>query len=473
MTLHRILTAFATLLLCCAHTALAAEPEEQARALANAALAGEAQAYEIVGSLTTEVGQRLAGTQAEVRAARWAAAKMTEIGLANVRIERFPYQAWVRTHERARVISPVPHNLVLTALGDSVSTPKGGLEAALVLVDSYEALEAAAPDAFKGKIVLVTQATPRAHDGGGYGAMVRIRTTGAIEAAKRGAVGYLIRSIGTQSRRFPHTGTQRTDPDVPAIPAAALSPPDVMLLERLALASDGPIRVHLDIGTQFPGDTGSQNVIGEIIGSERPDEIILISAHLDSWDLGTGALDDGAGVGIVLGVAKLIKDAGLTPGRTIRVVLYGAEEQGLVGAYAYAERYKDALANHVIGTEADFGQGPIYALTTRVADPMHPTIVAIARAMAPLGIYKGHNRAFGGPDMRPLLEAGMPVATLAKDGADYFDYHHTPDDTFDKIAPARINQTTAAYAIYTWLMAELGGDFRAAAPEAAPQTLAN
>ena len=468
MTLHRILTACAAMLLCCAQTAMAAEPEAQAKALADAALAGKAQSYEIVESLTTQVGQRLAGTEAEARAADWAAAQMRALGLANVRIERFPFEAWMRTRERARVISPVPHTLVLTALGGSVSTPKAGLEAELGLVDSYEALTAAGPDAFSGKIVLVTQSTPRAHDGGGYGAMVQIRTTGAAEAARRGAVGYLIRSIGTQTRRFPHTGTQRPDDSVPAIPAAALSPPDVMMLQRLANMSEAPIRIKLEIGTEFPGDTGSQNVIGEIIGSESPEEIILIGAHLDSWDLGTGALDDGAGVGIVLGVARLIRDAGLMPKRTIRIVLFGAEEQGLVGAYAYAARYKDQLANHVIGTEADFGQGPIYALTTRVADPMHPTIIAIARTMAPLGIYKGHNRAFGGPDMRPLLEAGVPVATLAKDGADYFDYHHTPDDTFDKIEPARINQTTAAYAIYTWLMAELGGDFRSGGAEATP-----
>lgn len=436
----------------------AEESTGTAHRLAQQALAGR-QAVDIVADLTTRVGQRLAGTEAERRAADWAVEKMMALGLENVRVEPFAYSAWERLGESARIVSPVPHNLVITALGNAVATPAGGLTAPLVLVPTFAELMAAPAGAYDGKIVLVTQRTPPAHDGGGYGGTAVMRFIGAAEASKRGAVGYLIRSLGTHSHRFAHTGSQRGQEGVKPIPAAAMSPPDVEMLERLA-EGDAPILLRMDLKTRFLGDTGSQNVIGEIIGSEYPDEIVLISAHLDSWDLGTGALDDGAGVGIVLATAQLIRSLPQPPKRTIRIVLFGAEEPGIVGAIAYADKHNESLASHIVATEADFGQGPVYAFATRAKDPNHPTLVAIRNALARYGVIKGDNAARGGPDIAPLIAAGVPAVTLALDGSDYFDFHHTADDTFDKIEPARIAQSVASYTVFTYLMAQLGGDFR-------------
>lgn len=414
---------------------------------------------QIVTDLTTEIGPRLAGTEAEKRAADWAEARLKALGFENVRQESFPITGWLRGEEKAEITGPAPQPLVVTALGASVATPPEGLEAEVVIFKRYADLLAAPEGALTGKIALVTEKTVRMQDGSGYGAAGKVRRSGASEAARRGAVAYLLRSLGTHEHRFPHTGAQVYAEGAPQIPAAALSPPDVEQIERLA-ARGHTVKVRLTLTPTHPGVVTSQNVIAEVKGREKPDEIILIGAHLDSWDQGTGAIDDGTGVAMVTAAAKLIRDLPQRPKRTIRVVLFGAEEYGLLGAKAYAEAHKSEMHKHILATEADFGQGPVYAFHTRVADPNHPTLARIQNALTPLGIYRGHNRAHGGPDIGPLMQLGVPVVNLALEGSDYFDTHHTPDDTLDRIERKRLNQATAAYAAFTYLAAELDGDYR-------------
>jgi hypothetical protein len=309
-----------------------------------------------------------------------------------------------------------------------------------------------------GKIAVVTQPMERSLEGSGYGKANKIRTAGASEAAKRGAIAYLLRSLATGNERFPHTGIQHYEEGAPKIPAGALAVPDAEQLERLA--AKGPVRIKLILTPRDLGPVTSQNVIAEITGREKPDEIVLLGAHLDSWDLGTGALDDGAGVGVVMAAAKLIRDLPRHPKRTIRVVLYGSEETGLLGGYAYAGAHTNELSHYVVVAEPDHGQGPIHHFQTGVANTNDVTVKRIEKALAPLGIKVGDNKSRGSSDVEPLADAHVPAVTLQMDGTDYFDYHHTANDTLDKIVPERIGQTTAAYVVFTYLAAELDGDYR-------------
>ncbi len=251
-----------------------------------------------------------------------------------------------------------------------------------------------------------------------------------------------------------------SDEIVDSVPAAALSAPDADQLARIA-GHGLPVIVNLVLETQIQPSSISGNVIAEIPGREKPQEIVLIGAHLDSWDLGTGAVDDGAGVGIVVGAAKLIMDSlAQAPKRTIRVVLFGSEEVGLVGARAYAERHAQELKNHVVATESDFGAGNIWRFDTRFGEKALAISGAFSKALKPLGIAPGSNTARGGPDMTFIREAGVPVVTLAQNGWDYFDLHHTSDDTLDKIGASDLDQNIAAYAVFTYLAAETDAYFR-------------
>jgi Zn-dependent M28 family amino/carboxypeptidase len=412
--------------------------------------------FSIVESLTTEVGPRLAGSVQEARAREWAVAKLKALGFQNVRIEPFTIPFWERTVESAAIISPAPQKLFVTALGYSAPTPKGGLEAEVAAFPDLVALRAAPDSAVKGKIVFIDEDMTRAQDGSGYGPAVAKRSQCRLIAAPKGAAACLIRSVGTDSHRFPHTGSGGTEG--PRLPNAALSAPDADQLARLL--ARGPVRVRLEIGVETKESAPSGNVIGEIVGSERPEEIVVIGGHLDSWDPGTGAVDDGAGVAITMAAAKLIAELPQRPKRTIRVVLWGAEETGLYGARAYAAQHKDQLARHVIAAESDFGAGRIWRFESNFGPNGRAASLAMARAMAPLGVFHGPFETGGGPDVGPLRAAGVPVAELGQDGTDYFDLHHTPDDTLDKIDPAALAQNVAAYATFTWLAANMGWSFR-------------
>ncbi len=430
----------------------------QVRGLQETALSGS-YGYDITESLTTEIGQRLAGSPEEAKAREWAVEKFKSVGLENVRIEEFDVPGWVRGIETAEIISPFPQNLEITALGGSSATPETGIEAEIAYFATFEDLETAPMIGLEGKIVFISGRMQKAHDGAGYGPANKKRQLGATEASKRGAAAVVIRSVGTDSHRFPHTGQMRYRDNVDPIPIGALSAPDADQLERI-LERGETIRLKLVMTPQSTGTLKSGNVVGDIVGSEKPEEIILIGGHLDSWDLGTGAIDDAAGVGITLGAAQILIESGLKPKRTIRVVAFGSEEVGLVGAFAYANKHKDNLKNHVLASESDFGAGSVYALRTSVKGPARAALENIQKSVAHLGIKMEDGETSGGPDIIPLFRAGVPAIRLQQDGYDYFDLHHTHDDTFDKIVPEEMAQNVAAWVTMIWMASEANVDYR-------------
>ncbi len=418
------------------------------------------RAFEIVESLTTEVGPRRAGTPGDRAAVLWAQNKLKELGFDKVWTEEVTFPNWIRGQEHCEVVSPFPQELKITALGTSVGTPDAGITAEIVEVPTLEDLKNTDASQVKGKIVFINNMMERTKTGMGYGKAVVARKSGASESARLGAVAVLIRSIGTDSHRFPHTGVMTYDDGITKIPAAALSNPDANLLENM-LKRGKPVTVRLKMSSRDGGIGVSHNVIGEITGSEAPEELIILGAHLDSWDLGTGALDDGAGVAIVTEAARIIGTLKNRPRRTIRVILYANEEAGLFGGKAYANAHKHELARHIIGAESDFGAGLIYNFMPRVGEDALPTMKQIGDTLKPIGVEMGPNMGWGGPDIGPLRELGMPVASLIQDGSDYFDYHHTADDTLDKINPESMNQNVAAYVVFAYLSAQASIPFTA------------
>lgn len=442
-----------------AATGLTPESIEHARQLRDRALQGT-MAWDIVESLTTEIGPRLAGTEAEARAREWAVKRLRAMGFDNVRVEPFEMETWTRGHEYAAIVSPFPQPLEITALGGSVGTPEGGLEAELAAFDSLADLRSAPAGSLNGRVAYVSHAMQRSQDGSSYGHYGKLRRVGASVAAEKGARGILIRSIGTDSHRFPHTGSMRYDDAVEKIPAVALSNPDADQVERI-LSRGKPVRVRLELAPEVLGTTESGNVIAEIVGRERPGEVVIIGGHLDSWDLGTGAIDDGAGVAITTAAAKMILDAERRPRRTIRLVLWGAEEVGLLGGHAYLARHRDALEQQVIGTESDFGAERIWQITAQVSEAGQAVVDIMADLLDPIGVGRGSmDKPGGGPDLIPLVDAGLPSLRLVQDGSDYFDLHHTHDDTLDKIDPVALDQNVAAYVVFAWLAADSSVDFR-------------
>ena len=426
-------------------------------------VAGENYGWDIVEGLTTDIGPRLAGSPAEARAREWTADKFREIGLDNVRIETFDIPGWVRGVETATLLAPFEQPLYITALGGSVATPDEGIEAEIAYFPTFEDLEAAPEDMdLSGKIVFISGLMDKAPDGAGYGPANRKRRSGASESAKRGAEAVIIRSVGTDSHRFPHTGQMRYELGVPRIPIGALSGPDADQLERL-LERGETLSVALTLTPREVGDIESGNVVGEIVGADRPDEIVLIGGHLDSWDLGTGALDDAAGVAISAGAAQAIIESGQRPSRTIRVVAFGAEEVGLLGGRAYAEQHEAELSNHVLASESDFGGEPFYEVLEGVSEG-EEVIEEMARILGvPMSERPKQNgvNTNGGPDIGPMFSMGVPAMRLQQDGTDYFDFHHTPDDTLDKLDPEKIRRNVEGFAVLSWLAANAETDFRA------------
>lgn len=348
---------------------------------------------------------------------------------------------------------------MITALGGSIATPTQGITAPIVRFDSLATLELAPADSIKGKIVFIDDVTKRYITGKGYSETVGGRSKGAVAASKKGAVAIVIRSIGTDHDRMAHTGMMRYQDGITKIPAAAMSNPDADQI-NLMLKRDPNVVLTLTMSPQSQGDSTSYNVIAEVTGSSKPEEIVLIGAHLDSWDEGTGAIDDGAGVAIVTAAAKLIQQLPNKPARTIRVVLYAAEEVGIIGAKAYAKAHKHELAKHYIAAESDFGAGSIYQIDYRVNEANLGALHQLSAVMTNNGLILGSNTASGGPDVSILPAQGVPVASLKQDGRDYFDYHHTPNDTLDKIDPAALQQNVAAYVQFAYLMAQSDVELR-------------
>lgn len=417
-------------------------------------------AYELLESLTTEVGPRLAGTAKERQAIQWTEKQLKLLGFDKVWTEPVMVRRWERLVERAEVLSPFPQPLIITALGGSVSTEPGGVTSQVVQFATLAELQAADPAKVQGAIVFISNRMERDKEGAGYFPAVRARGEGASVAAGKGAVALLIRSIGTDNHRVPHTGGLRYDESKAKIPAAALSNPDADQLERICKRGQ-PVRIHLEILTKDFGEVESANVIGEITGREHPQDLVLIGGHIDSWDLGTGAIDDGAGVALTLSAARLIKaNAPQPPRRTIRVVAFAAEEPGLIGAKAYAVAHKAEVDQHLIGAESDFGADRVWALAATVKEDALPVIDAMAQLLKPLGVVRHAGRADGGPDVSMMARLGMPAVDLMQDGTRYFDLHHTADDTLDKVDPEALQQNLAAWVVFTYLAAEWPGRFK-------------
>lgn len=397
-------------------------------------------AWEIVEGLTTEVGPRLAGTEAETRAREWAVAKLTALGFENVRNEPFPMPVWVRGDERAEVIAPFPQKLAVTALGNSGATGRRGIEAEIVYFPTIDDLRAAPEGSLEGKIAFVSHAMTPTQDGSSYGAFGAARRQGPRIASEKGAAAIVIRSIGTDSHRNPHTGNTDFGTAKP-IPAAALSIPDAEQLERI-LRRGQPVRIRLLLTPTRIKQADSGNVIAEVPGSDPAAGIVLVACHLDSWDLGTGAVDDASGCAIVAAAAKRIMDAG-TPRRTIRVLWAGAEEVGVWGGKAYFAAHKGE--RHATASESDFGADRVWRLDVNLPDSAKPVADRLAAALAPLGIARGTVTGGDGADIEPLHKSGVAAIDLQQSGTRYFDLHHTPDDTLDKVDPAQLRQNVAAW----------------------------
>ena len=417
--------------------------------LRDKAMDGDHYAWDIVEGLTTEVGPRLAGTEAEARARDWAVKRLTAMGFSNVRVEPFDMPVWSRGYESAQILGPFPQRMVVAALGNSGSTGPEGVTGEIVAFDSVDALKAAPDDLVRGKIVFVDHRMPANQDGSGYGQFGAPRRQGPTVASQKGALAIVIRSIGTDSHRNPHTGVMVFSDGAKPIPAGALSIPDAEQLVRI-LKRGQPVMMRLVLQSQVSaGQSG--NVIAEVPGRDPSLPPILVGGHLDSWDQGTGAIDDGTGVAIAAAAAKRIMDAG-RPLRTIRVVWFGAEEVGLFGGNHYREKY--GKQPHYALIESDFGADKIWKVDSKLGDARKSEAEAIGKALAPLGIVTGKYDEADGSDIGPMLADGLPGVGLSQDGTRYFDLHHTPDDTLDKIDPAQLRQNVAAW---TTVLAILSG----------------
>jgi carboxypeptidase Q len=406
-------------------------------------------AWDITEGLTTEVGQRLGGTEAEARARDWAVARLRAMGFANVRVERFAMPVWTRGAEAAEIVAPYPQKLVVAAFGNSASTGPAGVTGEIIGFNSTADLRAAPDSAVRGKIVFVTHNMAPTQDGSGYGYFGGPRRQGPSIASRKGALAIVVRSIGTDHHRNPHVGTQNFDEGVRPIPAGALSIPDAEQLQRI-LKRGKPVTMHLTLESSVrQGESG--NVIAEVIGRDPQAPILLVSGHLDSWDLGTGAIDDAAGVAIAAAAAKRIRDVG-RPLRTIRIVWFGAEERGLFGGMFYKDLH--GKEPHYAIAESDFGAGRIWKVDSKLGPTREAEGKMLQAALAPLGIVPGSLEAADGSDIGPMIDDGMPAVGLTQDGTRYFDVHHTPDDTLDKVDLGELRQNVAAW---TAMLAVLSG----------------
>jgi carboxypeptidase Q len=406
-------------------------------------------AWHRLSFLTDSIGNRLSGTPQLERAVQWAADEMTRDGLENVHTERVMVPRWVRGSETADIVEPVHQPIVMLGLGGSVATPPDGIQADIVVVHSFEELDAGAAQA-RGRIVLFNVPFTT------YQETVRFRTDGASRAAHHGAVAALVRSVGPPGLRLPHTGALRYSADAPRIPAAAITTEDADRLQRLA-ASGQRVAVRLKMEAHVLPDAESANVIGEIRGRERPDEVVVVSAHLDSWDVGSGATDDGGGCVVTWEALRIMKKLQLRPRRTVRVVLWTNEENGTRGGEAYRDQHRAELSKHVLMLESDSGVFRPIGFGFTGSDAARKTVNAIATLLAGVGA-DSIGPAGSGADIGPsVLEARIPSMSLEVDGSKYFVIHHTPADTVDKIDPEEMARCAAAVTVMAYVIADLPG----------------
>ncbi|WP_076417177.1 M20/M25/M40 family metallo-hydrolase [Colwellia sp. UCD-KL20] len=439
---------------------LNAKEQKQIMALKETALTSELS-YNLIESLTTEVGHRLVGSEGDKKSITWALNKMKALGFDKVWTEDVTATYWHRGEVEAKVIAPYPHKVIAIALGGSVGTGDKGVKGKIAHFNTFKDLEAAADNSLNGKVVFISYRMERHINGKGYGPAVAARKNGAAVAAKKGASAIIIRSIGTDNNRLAHTGSVRYDEGGKAIPAASISNPDAdMLLNQLKRSDDVEFFLKLTSHSDPKVVAKTANVIGELTGSEFPDEYVTLGAHLDSWDVGTGAVDDGIGVGMMMATVHHIAQLPVKPKRSIRVILFAAEEIGLVGAKTYVEKRNGDMAGHVIGAEWDFGVGPIYEMKTGVGKKSLPALYDFAKYLEPLGVSVNKtNTAKAQSDMSLMSQAGMPSVNFAPDGSLYFDYHHTENDTLDKVDAKALKHNTAIYTMFAYFAAQSGVNF--------------
>jgi carboxypeptidase Q len=419
------------------------------------------QAYDTLSYLTDNIGPRPSGSKSAEMAVKWTTKRFRDWGI-DVRNQKMMSPHWVRGVERARLVSHNDQKIVLTALGGSVATPAAGITADVVEITSYEQLEKVGRAGIKGKIVFYNlpmdmELIERGRAFEAYGKAVVFRGTGASRAAEFGAVAAVVRSVASASLRTPHTGAMRYDEKQPKIPAAAVTTEDADLMHRL-LAKGERVRMHVLLTPRTLPEVESANVIAEIKGSERPDEVVLIGGHLDSWDLGTGAIDDGSGVAMVMETLRVLKELGIKPKRTIRGVLFMNEENGLRGGHAYfdAAAKKELLRHHVAAIETDAGAAPPVGFITTLDGKELESLKARLKVLARIVPMYVESSKHTGADTSPLTDAGVPGFGLVPDPRHYFDFHHTPADTLDKVDPKALAQNTAALAALAYILAEDG-----------------
>lgn len=404
-------------------------------------------AWQRLAELTDTYGNRLSGSDNLGRAIAWAAETMKKDGLDNVHTEKVMVPKWTRGRESAEIIDPPRHTMSVLGLGGTIGTPPGGLEGDVLVVESFNELRMHAAEA-KGRIVLFNQAFTN------YADTVSYRTGSARAAAQAGAIGVLVRAVGPVGLRTPHTGSVQYQSDLPQIPAAAISGEDANRIARI-VARGRKVRIHLSLEGRSEGDAESANVVAEIRGRERPEEVVVLGGHLDSWDVGAGASDDGVGCVITWEALRLMRKLGLQPRRTVRLVLWTNEENGTRGAAAYAERYASTATNHVFALEADsgvfeparFGFSGSLAARNMIRD--------ITSLLTPLNLAETISGG-GGADIDPIAQAGRaPTMAYMGDPTRYFTIHHTPADTVERIAPEEVSKGAAAIAVVVYVIAEM------------------
>ena len=439
--------------------AFSPELREQLRAVRDAALASD-YAWQQLAHLTENIGPRPAGSPPAQAASEYVAAELRKLGL-DVRLEPATVTHWVRGEEKAELVEfpgqvpQVTQRIVLTAISGSSASPAEGLTADVVVVHSFDELTSLGRDKVAGRIVLFNviydeRKAVAGHAFEAYGEAVVYRGRGAKAAAELGAVASLIRSVGGADYRLPHTGWSS-----PAgIPAAALAAEDADLVEHLA--AQGKVRMHLTLTPQRLPDTTGYNVVADLKGSEHPEQIVVVSGHLDSWDLGRGAVDDGAGVVISMATAEVLQRLHFRPRRTLRVIAWMDEENGGGGHEAYAKGHAGEMGNHVAAMESDAGAGHPLGYAMKLSPAAIVALKPLADILRPVGatifLPTGHSP---GSDIDPLVEAGVPGIGIIQDGRKYFDYHHTAADTLDKVNPQELRENAAAMAVMGYALAAM------------------
>ena len=418
-------------------------------------------AYRQVAHLTNNIGPRLSGSAQAQKAVEYVSAELRALGL-EVRQEKVMVPHWVRGEETAALMdwpgmtAGTTQKVVLTALGGSVATPADGLTAEVVIAKNFDDLESLGREKVNGRIVVFTLAYDKAmaaqgRSGEAYGDAVAYRGSGPSAAAKLGAVACLIRSVGSADFRLPHTGSTRYADDVPKIPAAALASEDTDMIA--ALAAEGPVRMKLILTPQTLPDAESFNVVGDLKGTTNPEQVVIVSGHLDSWDLGRGAIDDGAGVAVSMQVPNLIRQLKLQPKRTIRMIAWMNEENGLRGAETYAKDHAAELGNHVGAIETDGGAGHPLGFNVKGKPELAKLLAPVAKVLQESGAGLISLVEHTGADVGPMEPAGVPTFHPIQDGRTYFHYHHTAADTLDKIEPRELAENAAVNVVLAYALA--------------------